>query len=1705
MQNLAGIIKQISGNVIVIDANGNQRVLNVGDKIAIGDKVVTLTPDSKVIIATMNGKEVAILGNDELVLDQSLIDSGSNSNVLADISGLQKAILEGQGVENLEATAAGGGTGSNSLDGTSLSSTNFTDSGSISNVFEGFGDLNNTTQPQFQASSSLGSTVANNTAEQSNPLIEQQNSTESNSSTEDTKPNDSNEPNNPTQPEPNEPNPIEPAEPNNPTQPEPNEPTQPSYPSEPNQPNNPTEPTEPSEPNNPSEPSEPNTPNQPDPSEPNNPSEPSNPSNPNEPNEPQPVTQIEIPSSAYIREMSVYNDDKVTTDNKPNIEGATLADSSTAEIGGRKTNYFEALNSEFDADKSSSIANDGKFDLSDYSTLSPWFTKTLPENFEIEVKTAVKGEGKVEFEKAYLKVPEGQEFTKEDGWYTNSNKTLIIGSDNAKGLVITNEAGKDNPDYEGKRVIVLENGATPPRIFGGDNSDDVTIDGVDVEFVSTGTGDDIVALKNGAKVLTDINTGDGNDLVTVEGKNTSVEGSIFTGAGDDDINIVDSKVKGSINSGAGDDEIKVDSGTVEKNIYGRDGDDNITLDNKAIVGGNIEAGKGAGEINILEGSKVNKKIRSGIEEEFNAQGDTPINHDFAGNVDVRVDGGSLVVGSIDLNGTGFRNITIDNNSTVGGNIHAGEYSDSKVVVQNNSKVNFTILGEGGNDTIIVKDSEIGKSAGEFSILSDVERPREGYDGNDTIEITNSKIHKNIDAGGGDDKITISGGSVDAIYGNEGNDNITVNDGANISNTIEGNDGNDTISIAGTGTIVNQIHGNSGDDYIQISDGAKILREVNSGNSTDLNLDTPNLGSTTNKAAHDKIVIENAMVGDKDSGGNTTTTGYVYTNGAAEVIIKNSTVTGDIEAKNPIYEQNIKVSEASVVEGSVKGADGAKDTVTVENSEIKGSIDTRGGDDVINTNKAAIGGEVQGGAGQDNITVSGGSAQKVRGGDDNDQILVNDGAKIANIVVGDKGDDIIRVTGEDTQSNIVCGGADSDHVTVSNGANVINRVNTGGGTNDKIFVQDAKTLIGTLDQDGKAVNPDLGNIISQGGSNSIEVSKGATVVGNIWAKGATGEQTIDVKSNSNIMGNIFGSSTAKDNVTIDNAVLNKDIRTYGGDDNIAIQNESFIAGSIATGEGDDKITITSENTTIKSYVSSQEGNDTILVSDKATIGTTVHAGSGDDTVTIKDESSATNVVGSDGADIISILSGAKITNWLLGDTKTHDNSTAALEPNAGADTIIVSGKGTYVDKIGTGEGDDIVLVEQGAGSKIIQADGGSDDIKVTDKDTYVQVINGRHGDDNITVEKQAKVDTIVGRWGNDTITVTGQGTTVTNRVEGNENNDTIKILDGANIGSTVTGGAGEGGYEDNDNILIENSTIKGNVEGGGWAGNDNIKVSNSIVEGKIAGSVGSNDSNTLEQNITVSDGSIIKGDITGTDNGKENIVIQGNGTIVEGSIKTYGQDDSITVKDGAKISSAINSGEGNDVIIVQGTGSILENGVAAYGGNDIIKASDGAKIMGNIHGGAGDDIISLIGENTSASAIFGAEGNDIIVKDSKASSNSTSGDNIIISNDGNLIINDIESSKSIDLSNISKATNDIKSIDLSKVNGATLNISAQDVLDINKTTGETLNITGGSDDTVSDKSSSTWTSKDNGSSDQYSTELNGETVIINIDKNISTDL
>ena len=102
---------------------------------------------------------------------------------------------------------------------------------------------------------------------------------------------------------------------------------------------------------------------------------------------------------------------------------------------------------------------------------------------------------------------------------------------------------------------------------------------------------------------------------------------------------------------------------------------------------------------------------------------------------------------------------------------------------------------------------------------------------------------------------------------------------------------------------------------------------------------------------------------------------------------------------------------------------------------------------------------------------------------------------------------------------------------------------------------------------------------------------------------------------------------------------------------------------------------------------------------------------------------------------------------------------------------------------------------------------------------------------------------------------------------------------------------------------------------------------------------------------------------------------------------------------------------------------------------------------------------------------------------------------------------MEGDKTVDLSQLSAITDkNVKSVDMTSINGAKLNITAQDVLDVNKTTGDTLTVKGGNDDTIHKTDGSTWQNKGDGT---YSTTVTDSetthTVTIKVEDSITHDL
>ena len=133
MATQIGVIKQVSGVVVAVDENGTQRVLKAGDALFLGEVIKTSSAASKAVVSMDNGKDVTILGNESVKLDNSVL--ANSDNAVADVSDLQKALLDGKDLTKLEETAAGGGNAAaGGGDGVSLGAASFEHGGHYSNI-----------------------------------------------------------------------------------------------------------------------------------------------------------------------------------------------------------------------------------------------------------------------------------------------------------------------------------------------------------------------------------------------------------------------------------------------------------------------------------------------------------------------------------------------------------------------------------------------------------------------------------------------------------------------------------------------------------------------------------------------------------------------------------------------------------------------------------------------------------------------------------------------------------------------------------------------------------------------------------------------------------------------------------------------------------------------------------------------------------------------------------------------------------------------------------------------------------------------------------------------------------------------------------------------------------------------------------------------------------------------------------------------------------------------------------------------------------------------------------------------------------------------------------------------------------------------------------------------------------------------------------
>lgn len=121
MALLVGVVKQMNGLVMAKNAMGEERVLAVGDTIHMDESISTLGAGSKALLSLADGRDIALRGNDSVMVDESVHASaegfGHDAVVTAQtlsavvgnssVSQIQEALLRGEDISELEATAAG--------------------------------------------------------------------------------------------------------------------------------------------------------------------------------------------------------------------------------------------------------------------------------------------------------------------------------------------------------------------------------------------------------------------------------------------------------------------------------------------------------------------------------------------------------------------------------------------------------------------------------------------------------------------------------------------------------------------------------------------------------------------------------------------------------------------------------------------------------------------------------------------------------------------------------------------------------------------------------------------------------------------------------------------------------------------------------------------------------------------------------------------------------------------------------------------------------------------------------------------------------------------------------------------------------------------------------------------------------------------------------------------------------------------------------------------------------------------------------------------------------------------------------------------------------------------------------------------------------------------------------------------------------------
>ncbi|EPJ86104.1 autotransporter-associated beta strand repeat-containing protein [Pseudomonas sp. CFII68] len=803
------------------------------------------------------------------------------------------------------------------------------------------------------------------------------------------------------------------------------------------------------------------------------------------------------------------------------------------------------------------------------------------------------------------------------------------------------------------------------------------------------------------------------------------------------------------------------------------------------------------------------------------------------------------------------------------------------------------------------------------------------------------------------------GSVTATLGSTLSTLVGSGATLNVDGSYGCGDGDDSMTVSGTVSGTGTIDLCDGDDTLTLNDGAVLSNVVSGGNSI---------------TAGDTVVLNNANAFTFDAGNTTNfellqkeNTGIATLIGAqgfnsVNVMAGTLDVDGTLETSNMLLLGGTTLN----VDGVVRGFNGAEavilgdddvNTVTIgAGGLLFATGDLAGGNDVLD-----VFGE---------LNTNGSNFSGVLSlGDGDDLFTLHDGGEVNGVVYGGDGTDTAIA---DINLTADLGALVQFEVLTKTGSGTLN---INGDTDGVLFpstIQSVNVLEGTLNigPDGIVAGPDDGSpfstLVASGATLNVDGSYGCgtgndtmTVGGAVTGSGTIdlcdGDDTLTLNDGADLSGlaNALSGGNGTDTVLADIAgsailgsvvnfetltktnigTLNVDGPTSSSFTTVNVLGGTLDIGAAGAINGVVSTTVASGATlNVDGGYTGSVGNDSFDVSGTVSGSGTIDLAAGDDMLTLNDGAVLNNIIdgGAHGAGDTVVLNNANALSFDAGNTinfellQKDNTGTATLtgtQSFSGGTTI----NGGMLDVDGALTTPTVMLAD----STTLNVDGSLQGAGGT-----ATTITGSVGINTVTVGAGgtllASADLGVG---DDVLDVVGTLDTQGATFALGDGNDSFIVHDGTNIIGTIDGGAGLDTRVYDINLTADlgalvnfegvTKTGVGTLDINGPAATDLLQVD------VLGGTLNIGPSATVSvQDTTVGNGATLNvdGSFTGT-SGNDTMIVAGT-VIGTGTVDLLDGDDTFTVQDGADLSGLANAVDGG-----AGTDTFLADiaGIATLGG------------------------------------------------------------------------------------------------------------------------------------------------------------------------------